>query len=301
MTDPLDAETVRLDCYEPAGLSLSLSVRDLLGHTLVLGSSGAGKSSRVVFPVVAQLIGGGERRGFPVGLCLHDIKADGAAEGFLRSVCAAVGRERDLIVIKPGGPCGIDFLSPLRQGALTGSDTIAGLLAPAVARDPNNTYWEKTFEVLLRQAVRLYALTEHRPAYGSFVGFLTSYLVESPLRWDGVKERVRAFGMLCDDGKGPEASVQTEIMATHGMWRDLDHRTGSILRSMAGPLLARLNAPVAHSVFGAQNAVDVAEAVAAGKIVVLSIDGMREPAFALIGGEVHAQPICLVPFYDPPG
>ena len=160
----------------------------------------------------------------------HADKADIAE---LQRRRAAAGRERDLIVIKPGGPCGIDFLSPLR--------------------------------------------------------------------WDGVKERVRAFGMLCDDGKGPEASVQTEIMATHGMWRDLDHRTGSILRSMAGPLLARLNAPVAHSVFGAENAVDVAEAVAAGKIVLLSIDGMREPAFALIGGEVHAQPISLVPFYDPSG
>ena len=71
-----DDETplVRLDCYEPAGLRLELDAPTLLRHLLLIGGTGAGKTS-ILNVMLGQLLSA-RVGGQPVGLLILDGKQD---------------------------------------------------------------------------------------------------------------------------------------------------------------------------------------------------------------------------------
>src|SRR6202140_647847 len=81
---------------------IDLRIDDLTRHTLILGSSGAGKTTRGFNPILAQMLGG-----LDAGAFILAPKPEVVAE--VVEIARQAGREA--LVIQPGSKVGLDLLS----------------------------------------------------------------------------------------------------------------------------------------------------------------------------------------------
>jgi hypothetical protein len=271
MDDPI----AQLECFEPAGKSVDFSTEDLLGHTLAIGGSGAGKTTRLIHPLISQLIQSEKPR---MGLCIIDSKADGMMEAMVRRACFDAGREDDLLIINGNGSNHLDLFSDIEREGFEAIDRLTALIGSVIPRDERNKYWENTFEGLLRQTLRLIHLSENLEwNYHTLMQQLIRYLLLHRLRdtvYTDELEQLKAKRVRRD----PTIQlIFDEVTATHRMWDALDFRTRSILQSMAASLTGPMNSKTAHRYFDGPSPVDIFSAVRDRKIVLISIDGIRHP------------------------
>lgn len=288
----LDEVIVRLACYEPAGEVIELTQRELLGHTLVTGGSGAGKTTRVIYPVIEQLLQWGkDDANARHGILIYDTKADGEMERFLRKACFEANRESDLMVISSDQSAGcIKLLGELNSQKIENADSLAGLFSSTVSRAKDNRYWEDTFLSLMRHSLRLYTLSADTLSYSELINFLINYLLMAQLRDTASLELMERIEQLEKASDQALKLIIEQIHSTHKMWELLDYRTKSILRSMATPLLDALNNPVAKGIFSSGPPYQIGPELEAGKIILVSIDAMRTPELArLVGCIVKGQ------------
>ena len=287
----LDDSIINLPCYEPAGSSVSMTIADLMGHTLVTGGSGTGKTTRVIYPMLKQLLektaSSSETK---VGLCIIDTKADGEMIAYLKKACLEAGRLKDLCVIDCDSDYCVDLLDPVKQNGIQGAEVISGLLAALIPESEINRYWEVTFESMLLLALRLYFLTAEIQSYSDMVKFLIRYLLYFDVLNDEFKE---ALYSLQEDKETKNAAVIEETLAGHRMWKTLDVRTRSVFQSMAAPLLNTLSSKTARKFFSGGKACSVQDATNFGKVFAISVDAIREPTVgALVSTIIKGQ------FYD---
>lgn len=279
---------VELACYEPAGQSVPMTEADILGHTLVTGGSGSGKTTRVIYPMLRQLI---EHRAsdscFKPGLCVLDTKADGEAEALLRKACLQAGRKSDLHLINcEDGGC-IDLLNPVKREGLKGLKSVADLLSASTPTSESNRYWEITFASLILLAIRLYHLTEDDPNYDDMVEFMRRYLLQFDIMSPSLKTKVRELLESDEDDYEPEINdIVNETIAAHKMWSILDVRTRSIFQSMAAPLIEGLSNPTARKIFSVGPPFDMDQVTSGGAVVLLSVDAIRYPEVAALATTV---------------
>ena len=81
----------------------------------------------------------------------------------------------------------------------------------------------------------------------------------------------------CEDLDSSAQLIINEVLATHKMWDTLDHRTRSILQSMAATLAGPMNSETAFRYFDGDAPIDISTAVNEQKIILISIDGIRHP------------------------
>lgn len=280
----LDDELIKLEAYEPAGTAVELTARDLLGHTLVLGGSGAGKTTCVIQPIVDQLIRSSSEA--QIGICALDTKADGESLAFLQSAAFAADRDRNFSIVSENSDSCLDLLEPMRSVEnLEGASTLAETLGYLVPECSTNRFWEVTFRSLLRHTVRLFLLLGHEVEYARFVGFIADYLLRFDTDAGSFKSLDLLLETLKEDGtiKAPTEVVH-EARSMHRMWERLDWRTRSNLQSMAAPLVSLLNSEAAQRLFSKGDPVSVAGAVESSRILLLSVDAVREPEVARIAG-----------------
>lgn len=286
--DNLEETMVELSCYEPAGHSVPMTAEDILGHTLVTGGSGSGKTTRVIYPMLRQLI---EHRAsdssFKPGLCVLDTKADGEVAGFLRKACLEAGRKNDFHVVDcEAGGC-IDLLFPVKREGLKGLKSVADLLSASTPTSEANRYWEITFASLILLALRLYHLTEDDPNYGGMVDFMRRYLLQFDLMCPALKGKVRELLESDETDYEPEVNgIVDETIAAHKMWSILDVRTRSIFQSMAAPLIQGLSNPTARKVFSEGPPLDMNKVTDDGAIVLLSVDAIQDPEVSALATTV---------------
>jgi len=184
----MDNNIVELECFEPAGSTLDFSEDDLLGHTLAIGGSGSGKTSRLIYPLISQLV---QAQGAKVGMCILDTKADGTMESVLRRACFEAEREDDLVIINGEGNAHLNIFSGMEDGGLESIDRLTSLLGSLIPRDERNQYWENTFEALLRQALRLIHLSKNLNwDFNTLVQQIIRYLLLHQLRDTAYVEEV---------------------------------------------------------------------------------------------------------------
>jgi hypothetical protein len=274
MNDPL----INLECFEPAGTTLNFSEDDLLGHTLAIGGSGSGKTSRLIHPLIAQLV---KAEGCRAGICILDTKADGTMEAAIRRACFDAEREDDLVLINGSGRVHLNIFSGMEEGGLESIDRLTSLLGSVIPRDERNQYWENTFEALVRQTLRLIHFSKNLIwDYKTLVQQLIRYLLLHQLR---DTEYVKEVDELKVRRRNNDPSIQLivdEVVATHRMWDTLDHRTRSILQSMAATLAGPMNSGTAFRYFDGDSPIDLSSAVTDQKIILISIDGIRHPECA---------------------
>lgn len=281
----LDQEIVRLEAYEPAGTEIQLTARDLLGHTLVLGGSGAGKTTCVIQPIIHQLIQLSNQSS--ASICILDTKADGEAESFLRASTFAAELDEDFSVISESSEFCLDLLEPLRVEGLNGASKLAEILGYLVPECATNRFWEVTFRSLLRHTLRLFLLLDHEVDYGHFVAFVADYVLRFDTDEGSFRGLDTSLEFLQEDGKinAPKEAIH-EARSMHRMWERLDWRTRSNLQSMAAPLVGLLNTSAARRLFSEGKPVSISQCGDNRGIVLLSVDSVREPEVARLAGTV---------------
>lgn len=270
----MDKPIAKLECFEPAGCSLEITEADLLGHTLAIGSTGSGKTSRLVTPLISQIIGAENR----IGLCILDTKADGTVEQILKRACFEAERQNDLKVIKADNGNYLNLFSEMPGNDMEGVDRLAALLESTIPRDNSNKYWENTFAALLRQSLRLVQLSKNIDwGYTPLMQQIISYLLLHKLRDSTFTDVIDELKANSPHANHKFQLIVDEVVATHRAWETLDSRTRSILQSMAVSLTGPMNTNTAHHFFDGEVPIDIAAAVRNKDIVLISIDGVRAP------------------------
>ena len=274
----MDKPILSIPCYEPAGTALELRREDLLGHSLAIGSTGSGKTTRFVYPAIVQLIREADDK---VGLCVFDTKADGAMTDIVTRACVETGRADDLCIIDSSGSAYLDRFHNLGKQPVEVLDALAGLIAAALPVDERNRYWDATFGALLRQALRLHAFnSQAQEGYGGLLRHLMRYLLVHQLKDPEYTRLVSALEKDLERHPVTIRPIIEEMSAVHAMWDTLDFRTRTNLQSMASSVLGPMNSPVVHGLFKGNEAIDIAAAMDAGRIVLVSIDAVRHPEAA---------------------
>lgn len=262
---------IKLKCYEPAGTQLEFSKDDLCGHSLALGGTGSGKTSRFILPMIRQLI-----HSEKIGLVVIDTKGDGLMSRVIRECAASAGREGDLVVIDGSGDESIDVFGDRSHFDLSQVSTMTSMLSSLIPNDLRNRFWDQTFEALLQQTLRLMILKE-RPQidYLSLIDHLVEYLLLHQLQnpvyrhiTDGLKARRTSEPPALQ-------RIYDEVIATNKMWDTLDMRTRSNLQIMTTSLTSPMNDPLSHNYFSGTTPVSLAEVVDQSKILLISIDGIQ--------------------------
>lgn len=292
--DKQEHPIIELQCYEPSGESIPISERDLLGHTLIIGGTGAGKTTRVINPILKQMIEhkASSREG-KVGLCILDSKADGEAQALLQKLCREAGRAQDLIVVDGTNSLGIDLFEPIREHGLEGVDAIAGILCQLIPNCEANRYWEITMASLIRQILRIMILSDDDLTYRRFIELSTEYLLGYRFREPTV-EMINELKAIDESNRSSSIDYAiSDTLATHRMWTVLDSRTRSNLQSMAAPIVDALSSAKLERLLGCESSFNIADIGKHGRIALVSIDAIRHPeAAALLGAVIKAR------FYD---
>jgi hypothetical protein len=137
--------------------AIALSVNDLTRHTLVLGSSGAGKTTRAFNPILAQMLGE-----LDAGAFILAPKADTVAEA--AEIARQAGRE--FLIVEPGSTVGLDLLSGSPDVDATYFRDALGRIGDAdrLAVDAAATRLKNALR-MLRGAGRQYYTFEHLSSY----------------------------------------------------------------------------------------------------------------------------------------
>jgi hypothetical protein len=280
----MNEPVISLPCFEPAGRSLDISREDLLGHSMAIGSTGSGKTTRFIYPIIEQLI---RQSGSKASLCILDSKADGAMREVVTRACQEAGRTDDLSFIDGNSPACLDCFSSLAEQEMETIDAMAGLIGSVLPVDERNRYWDVTFQSLLRQALRLHALnpkieTGYRGLLKHLMRYLMVHQIKDPL-----------YTRLIDHLEGHYASypetiqpIIDEVFATHKLWDTIDFRTRTNLQSMATSILTPMNSPAVHGMFNGSDPIKVADAMDAGRVLLISIDAVRYPEAARFVGVI---------------
>lgn len=272
MTDSL----IELECFEPAGAKLEFSREDLCGHSLAIGSTGSGKTTRLIFPMIRQLIHSEQ-----IGLTIFDSKGDGLVSKVVRESCASAGRVEDLISVDGSGNETLDIFGDRTRFDLTQVGTMTSMLSSLIPNDVRNRYWDQTFAALLQQTLRLMILKE-RPQidYLRLIDHLIGYLLLHQLQDPVYKQITEGLKTRRTQQPPTLQRIYDEVIATNRMWDALDMRTRSNLQSMATSLTGPMNDPLAHNYFSGPNPVSISKAVNHSKILLISIDGIRHAKVA---------------------
>ena len=129
---------LRLPCYEPAGQSVDLTLDDLTQHLLVVGSTGAGKTS-LLNEVLWQLLHyRADDPALKLGMLILDGKADDTVAKVLAWATAA-GRAGDVQVLNGDGAAMFPLFAPLTRLAAVDQVT-AQVLAAAASMSVENQF-----------------------------------------------------------------------------------------------------------------------------------------------------------------
>src|SRR6185437_6042976 len=132
-------------CYEPAsGFQLEFTEAEILQHTLIIGTTGCGKTT-LLTSAVNQLIAHESRP----GLLILDAKAEGMVEQ-VRADARQAGREQEIVVFGPQGDAAFDLFSVGNPDHIT-----RRLMLGAEAFNHDNAFWHQSTMAMLNAAVVL--------------------------------------------------------------------------------------------------------------------------------------------------
>ena len=270
---------IRLPCYEPAGRVLELSPDDLTRHVIAFGSTGSGKTTALINPVLRQLLAWrANEPGLRPGLLVLDPKGDDSAAK-VREFAREAGRESDLVVLSAGGNAWFDLL-----GGLERLDQIefyaSRLLAGTRDLGKENAYWTESRDGLVHTALTLMLANGSRVRFAEVVSFMQEWWFTPDSRqMDPAVEFVKQ--LLCEGMLRPLSQRRLELaLAEVKNWRNLDPRTKETHRGTLHNALRPLLSSVAHAFFAPKPVEFRPRSVLDGKILVVSLDAVSHPDLA---------------------
>jgi hypothetical protein len=272
-----DPPLVWLRCYEPAGLTLELDRDTLLRHLLLVGGTGAGKTS-ILNVVLSQLLAA-QAHGRPIGILLLDGKQD---DSVARVTQLAAQAGRAVQVLTPGGALRYDLLGSLRT--LDHVDTaVQRLLQGARPLGGDNHYWDEMRHTMIDAALSLLVAQGAPVAFDHAVEFMRQWFygvrTDAKVLADVIQ---RATQVLAEGRATLPAPIQRKLgqaLDTVELWRLLDPRTKSnvqstllsALRPLLGSQAGQLFDCLDHECFRADAVVQD------GAVMIVSSNAITEP------------------------
>lgn len=282
--ESMDKPVVELDCYEPAGQRVSISARELLGHTLVLGSTGSGKSTTVIYPFLKQLVELQDPN--PVALVVIDLKCDTDLIGAIQAA-----REFDssrLKIISADSDYWIDPYLPLRKHGLSGMDRVIERIGIGVPVVHDNAYWHMTFFSLIRQVLTVLYLGDPEFSYEEALDLLSKQLLGGNAE-NIMRDHLLALQMGMEVERDEKRNrLIKELEGIQDMWFRLDQRTRSNFLSMGAPVINPLRSPAVEKIFTGdpRYRIDLEESIHRGDIIVLQLNGFTDVEAASFAAKV---------------
>ena len=273
---------IRLACYEPPGLVLELGPEDLTRHLLALGSTGSGKTTGLMNPVLRQVIQW--RAHDPankIGLLVLDPKQD-ETEQKVAAYAAEAGRSADVAVLSNSGDCYFDLLGGFRRLHHVDEFT-RRLLSGTRDMGNQNAYWTESRYGIINACLTVLLASSSGITFDSAIAFLREWICNQ----NSTKVRqALAFAekLLAQATLKPTTRRRLELaLAEAANWKSLDGRTRELHKSALNNALRPLLSPAARDLFDAtrRRRFDPAE-VLRGRILVASVNAICHPQLAAV-------------------
>lgn len=280
----MDQPVVELDCYEPAGQRVTLSSRELLGHTLVLGATGSGKSTTVIYPFLRQLVELQDPN--PVGLVVIDLKCDPDLIGAIQA--AQEFDSSRLKIISADSGHWIDPFLALRKNGLAGMDRVIERIGIGVPVVRENAFWHMTFFSLIRQVLTVLYLSDPNFTFEKAVNLLSKQLLSGNAEHI-MRDHLAALQMRMEPERDEKRDrLIKELEGIQDMWFRLDQRTRSNFLSMGAPVIDPLRSPTIERIFTGDPGyrIDLEESIHKGDVIVLQLNGFSDVEAASFAAKV---------------
>jgi len=201
-----DPDGVRLGFIDESMRELSIPLADLLGHAMIVGQSGVGKTVMGEWLMFQQIARGG-------GLLWIDGKLDPDNLAKLHQMCAWCGRADDLLVVNPGDPSMSNTYNPLLDGD---ADEIASRcvsLIPTAESNAGADYYRQSATIAINTLVTAIRTAGYAFDFADLRALLTR---PNALKWLGAE--------LKRQGHDDEA-VQFDLFLDQ--FRSVDRKTGA--------------------------------------------------------------------------
>ena len=257
---------------------LSLGPQVLTRNLLITGSTGSGKTTSGIRPLLRQLILAHRRRpALRPGLLILDAKGDDTIS-FVRQLCREARRSEDLRILGPGGNVYYDILQNFTLERL--DETVEKFLAGSRDMGDQNQYWTETRRGLLGSALTI--LRASSPGEVSFQDALDFFQAWwfGPLTPE--PKRIAFVRQVMQDGALSAQTVQRLQLALRDAdsWQSMDQRTREIHKSALLNALRPLSTPAAASYFSGCGRRFQASDLLDGRIVAVSANSQVQPILA---------------------
>jgi len=270
---------VTLQCYEPAGAVLTLSAETLLRHVLILGSTGCGKTSGLVSPILEGLISfRSEDDKLRNGLLILDPKADDTVHR-VRMMAAQAGRPDDVTVLSVNGNSFLDLMGGFRRLTQV-EDYVRLFLSGTNTMGLQNQYFEEMRNGLVSSALTIMLANGTPVSFTETMDFMCACLLQRDKEL--VAAKVEFVKKLIIDSKelSETSRRKLELAITDlEVWESLDRRGKSIHQTSILNVLRPLMNPAAGEFFTPKGRQECRlEEALHGRIIVVSCNAQAYPA-----------------------
>lgn len=272
---------VTLQCYEPAGTVLKLSAETLLRHVLILGSTGCGKTSGLISPILDDLISfRSDDRNLKNGLLILDPKEDDTVHRVML-MAGQAGRSNDVTVLSVNGNAFLDLMGGFRRLTQV-EDYVRLFLSGTNTMGVQNQYFEEMRNGLVSSALTIMLANGSPVSFSETLAFIRACLLQSDketvaAKLDFVK---RLIGESRELSEATRQKLQLAITDLE-VWESLDRRGKSIHQTSILNVLRPLMNPAAGEFFTPKGRQECRlEDALHGRIVVVSCNAQAYPELA---------------------
>lgn len=271
---------ITLYCYEPAGKVLHLAGEDLCRHVLGLGTTGCGKTTGLINPVLHQLINWQPKDSrHKVGMLVLDPKDDDTCDK-IRAYAHEAGRQDDLVTLGGGGDSYYGYFADFKKLDQVDEFT-RRVLYGSREMGENNAYWTEARFGLVNSALTVLLANGKSPTFGRVAEFLQHWFF-APYEEEITKGIQHVEHLLGAKALRSTTRRRLKLAVVDAQnWKALDSRTRELHKSALNNALRTLLSPAANDMFDETKPrrFDPAEALA-GKIMVASINAVCHPNLA---------------------
>lgn len=284
---------VELPCYEPNSFRLEYSTEDLWTHLLLIGSSGAGKTTSLNHIIKDVILHEAENPEGKNAVLIFDFKEDDTVEK-VRHWAKQCGREDDVRIVNGSGQFKLAVF-PKATGSESIQHWVSLLIAALNFKDmgEHNAFFFETAKNVLREIAFFTNLNAR--------SWLTPRIFLKKVAWwikkRGLPEFTQTFDYIqANLNKRRDSLTPAEVLVIERLidmghcWNKMDFKSAGIFTSIISQFTNALSSCIETNYIwdGAEQSqiVDFSETLKEGHIVVVQVNQATRPEVAMMVGKL---------------